>query len=281
MKQDKIDDKNKIVCMPENFNDDIFVAKTVDVKINYSKIYKKPNFFVRSFRYFVQKCFAMPLLWFYDKFFLGVKVKGKKNLKGLKGGAISVCNHVHYLDWSICPVFLSKHKSVAVVTLKDNFRIPFVRRLLKLYGCIPLAETHSDNVLFYKCLQNNLKSGKIIHLFPEASFWPYYNKIRPFKRGAFFFAVKYDVPIIPFIITFRYPKCKILRNKPKLTVVVGEILFANKELNAKEQISDLQERTQKELEKLLQQNPSVEYYKYVNEDEYKNTKLKINDKKLK
>lgn len=270
MKQKNIDKKHKLVCMPEDLNEDIYHTRVLDIKLNYKKIYKKPNVFTRAFKYIAQKCIALPLLYLYDKIYLGVKVKGKKNLRGLKGGAITISNHVHYVDWSVCPVFLSKQKSVVVVTLKDNFKIPTVRHLCKLYGCLPLAETPSDWVLFYKCIKRSLDEGKIVHLFPEASLWPYYNKLRPFKRGSFYFAVKYNVPIIPYLITFRKPKGieKLVRRAPRLNIIVGEPLYANASLDSKQQIEDLSQRAEQAMQKMLDENPSYEYYRYVSEEEF-------------
>ena len=273
MKQKNIDKKHKIVCKPEDLNEDIYQAKFLDIKLNYKKIYKKPNAFTRAFKYIAQKCIALPLLYLYDKIYLGVKVKGKKNLKALNGGAITISNHVHYVDWSVGPAFLFKRKSVAVITLKDNFKIPTIRHLCKLYGCLPLPESTSDWTLFYKCIKRLLvEENKIVHLFPEASLWPYYNKLRPFKRGSFYFAVKYNVPILPYLITFRKPKGieKLIRRAPRLTIIVGEPIYANQELDSKAQIDDLCNRAHIAMQTMLDENPSIEYYKYINEEEFIN-----------
>ena len=78
MKQKNIDKKLKLVCRPEDLNEDIYQAKVLDIKLNYKKIYKKPNAFTRAFKYIAQKCIAFPLLYLYDKIYLVVKVKGKK-----------------------------------------------------------------------------------------------------------------------------------------------------------------------------------------------------------
>ena len=40
MKQKNIDKKHKLVCMPEDLNEDIYHTRVLDIKLNYKKIYK-------------------------------------------------------------------------------------------------------------------------------------------------------------------------------------------------------------------------------------------------
>lgn len=82
-----------------------------------------------------------------------------------------------------------------------------------------------------------LNNGKTVHFYPEGSLWPYYDKIRHFKNGAFDFAVRNNVPIIPMV--FKFDKQKKISNliKPK-TIITLEILkpvYPNKLLGKKMQ----------------------------------------------
>ena len=51
-----------------------------------------------------------------------------------------------------------------------------------------------------------LKKKNPILFNPEASLWPFYREIRPFKRGAFQTAVKNDVPLLPIVALFKRKK---------------------------------------------------------------------------
>ncbi|MCI8519854.1 MAG: hypothetical protein HFJ51_07595 [Clostridia bacterium] len=96
-------------------------------------------------------------------------------------------------------------KRVYFTTLEDSFKIPFVRHLIKLLRAIPIPKESKNKPYFIKALDKTLKSGDMLHFYPEAALWPYYNKIRNFKTGAFHFAVRNEVPIVPMVFTFRRP----------------------------------------------------------------------------
>ena len=49
---------------------------------------------------------------------------------------------------------------------------------------------------------------KAIVTLRKRSLWPFYRGIRPFKKGAFRFAVNNNVSILPIVITFRGKKEK-------------------------------------------------------------------------
>ena len=87
---------------------------------------------------------------------------------------------------------------------------------------------------------------KFVGIYPEAALWPYYTKIRKFKPGAFHFAVKDDVPIIPVVINFRAPRGiqKWFNMKVRyVTVHIGKPIYANKDLPFNESVAELMERS--------------------------------------
>lgn len=54
---------------------------------------------------------------------------------------------------------------------------------------------------FFKAVSTILGRGEKILIYPEQAMWWNYKKPRPLKAGAFRFAVKNSVPIIPAFIT--------------------------------------------------------------------------------
>ena len=72
-------------------------------------------------------------------------------------------------------------------------------------------------------MRAQLEKGRIVHFYPEASLWPWYDKLRPFRNGAFHLAVKSGVPVLPMVFTFRQPRGLIgrLRKKPLITLHIG------------------------------------------------------------
>ena len=103
---------------------------------------------------------------------------------------------------------------------------------------IPILVEETDKIL--------KDEKKFVGIYPEAALWPYYTKIRKFKPGAFHFAVKDDVPIIPVVINFRAPRGiqKWFNMKVRyVTVHIGKPIYANKDLPFNESVAELMERS--------------------------------------
>ena len=101
-----------------------------------------------------------------------------------------------------------------------------------------------------KALDSILEEGNIVQFYPEASLWPYYSKIRNFKTGAFHFAVRNNVPIIPMVFTFRKPKGirKIFKNKLDVTLTILDPIKSEEDEETKQRIENLKNKVYKVME---------------------------------
>jgi 1-acyl-sn-glycerol-3-phosphate acyltransferase len=165
---------------------------------------------------------AIPLLSLVSRLFFGLKIVGKKNMRYLKGGAVTVTNHVHILDSPMVACTLFPRKPF-FATLKTNFEIPVVRRLVRLLGGVPIPESPKALHAFMESMRMQLEKGRIVHFYPEASLWPWHDQLRPFRNGAFHLAVKSGVPVLPMVFTFRQPGGPLarFRKKPLVTLHIG------------------------------------------------------------
>ncbi len=134
-----------------------------------------------------------------------------------------------------------------------------------IFNCIPLADSYSDNLKFFSYIKSVLNENGIVRIFSESSMWPYYNEIRPFKKGAFYFAVKNNVPIIPFVILFKKTNKlkRIFHSQPELKIVICTPQYANKELDEKSQIIDLKSRVECLMKNAISENSNYAYYVYL------------------
>ncbi|MDD3832054.1 MAG: glycosyltransferase [Clostridia bacterium] len=147
---------------------------------------------------------ALVALPVYAKTTTKYKIVGKKNLRKVKGkGAVLVANHVHTMDTAIICACASPLRKINYVTLSDNVDIPIAGSIIKALGGIPLADCISGMKKFDITICRMLEDNKPILFFPEGSLWPEYKGIRPFHKGAFVYAIKSNVPIVPCIYTFR------------------------------------------------------------------------------
>lgn len=235
-----------------NENDDVIhMYEPLELNIDEKYQYIKEGKFFSSFSNLLYYGVAFPVLTILNKIIYDLKIEGKENIKNLQTGAISVSNHVLILDCTMIGLAFGL-KKVYFTTRKGSFKIPFVRKLIKLLRAIPIPTKMSNKECFVKQLDGALQNGRIIHFYPEKALWPYYEKIRNFKSGAFDFAIRNNVPVIPIVITFRNPKGirKIFKRKKDVTVKILEpIIDKDKHENKKDSVEGLKEQVRQAMQK--------------------------------
>ena len=169
---------------------------------------------------------------------MGLRFKGRDNLKKYKdvlsGGAITIANHCYRLD---CPcVLLAVHARHTTripmyapnFSTKDNF-------FLNIVGGIPIPP-HEAGITalkkFNAAFDEFHRRGWWFHIFPEAARWDFYKPLRPFQKGAFAMSYKYDMPLLPCVITYR-ERTGIYRlfgkkSLPLLQVEIGEPILPDR-----------------------------------------------------
>lgn len=166
---------------------------------------------------------AFPILFILTKIVYGLKIEGKENIKNLKSGAITISNHVLVLDCAMVGL-ACKWKKVCYTVQEESFKIPFVGKLIILLNAIPIPTKMEKKKDFVKEVNTRLQKGKIVHFYPEGSLVAYCKEIREFKNGAFDFAIKNQVPIVPMVFSYRNPQGirKLFKRKPDITLTVLE-----------------------------------------------------------
>lgn len=201
---------------------------------------------------------------------MGLKIEGRENIRKykdvLKNGVVSVANHVHMWDY------------IAVMTAIRPFRsnllawAPNVNgengTLIRMVGGIPIPEGNTAATKTYLKAMRDLLQNRHgwLHIYAEGSMWEYYRPVRPFKRGAAHIACDSDKPILPLGFSYREPgwiRKHIFRQIATFTLHVGEPLFPNKELNAKEREKDLLIRSHEAVCRLVGIDPEENLYPAV------------------
>ena len=80
-----------------------------------------------------------------------------------------------------------------------------------------------------------------------------YDKIRHFKNGAFDFAVRNNVPIVPMVFKFTKEKhiFTLLKSKPTISLEILEPIYPNIFINKKEAIIDLKKKVYNSMNNIL------------------------------
>ena len=186
-------------------------------------------------------CLAV-LLFIINHIFFGFRVEGRRNLRKVSGGAVSIMNHMHPMDCTMVKVALMP-RTLWYVSLSRNFTLPLVGWLIKALGAVSLPETAPELIAFQKQAVTVVEKGDIIHYYPEGMLSPYNVDVRPFYRGAFTVAAAAKAPIIP--MTLIPKKTGLLRrlvtSKPNLVLRIGAPIYPDEGGSIRQRTDQLME----------------------------------------
>ena len=189
-----IDVENDLPAKPLEANEVDYLNKKLTSKIN-TKI---ANYIARKF---IDKLIK-------NENMIIKEVLGLDNLSNLDTGFIITCNHFNpYDSFTIEKVFRmagqDKYRKLFKVIREGNYT-----NFPGLYGfffrncdTLPLSSNKRTMIEFVKAVDTILKRGDFILIYPEQSMWWNYRKPKPLKNGAFHFAARSNVPVIPIFIT--------------------------------------------------------------------------------
>ena len=186
------------------------------------------QFVSRVFYYLI----AIPILYLIDVVFYGLRVEGHRQMKKLKGsGAIIVCNHMNNFDCTFLGMLTYPRKPI-FTGMEQLFGWPFVGRLIRFLGCVPVPRSVSHTRKFLEEMAAEAGQNKqVICVYPEGELIPYCKTLRDFKDGAFTIAAKAEVPVLPVMIVQRERKglYRLYKRKPCLTLRAGIPIYPDKE----------------------------------------------------
>lgn len=169
------------------------------------------------------------------KFYFGFFVEGKENLDKVSGGAVSVCNHVHYLDCVMVDYVLKN--DVYILSQKSNFQIPVVRHLIRGLGAIPVPDTVKGYGNLIAQTKTAIENGAYLHIFPEGKLLVNCKQLREFKKGAFTIAASFNCPVIPCIIF-----SGLMGKKRRTIFKILEPVYADENLPKNKRVADLEKK---------------------------------------
>lgn len=144
-----------------------------------------------------------------DKKLIIKEIRGIENLTGLETGAVLTCNHFNAFDSFAMQIAVDsaklKNRKLYRVIREGNYTsFPgFYGFLMRNCNTLPLSSNHKTLKKFMEATDTLLGRGHLVLVYPEQSMWWNYRKPKPLKNGAFTFAVKNNVPVIPCFITMR------------------------------------------------------------------------------
>lgn len=130
----------------------------------------------------------------------GTTIEGIEKIADVKGGAVVTSNHFSPIDNTV--VRYAMHRAgkwrMPVVGQEANLAMPALFGFMMRYAdVIPIsADPHYMRNDFQRILGDELSRGNYVLIYPEQEMWFNYRKPRPGKRGAYYYAALFGVPII-------------------------------------------------------------------------------------
>ena len=262
--------KRKVFYYSKDMQDDFGGVGVNHKPLKKGFVYIHKNIFYRFCSWCLFYLLAKPILTIYSRLFMGVKVEGKKNLKGLmksKEGFLIYSNHVHMLDAFLLHIYVGFPKRTYIISHSDPINIPVVGKLVMLLGCLPLPTDLHDYRNFENAIKQRLDEGSCIAIYPEGTVWPYYaNGTRPMKKTSFKYAASNNKPIVVVSETFK--KRKVFKNaKPRMVIKISAPIYPEEHLSINENMENLYNKAMEIWNNTLLDGNNYSYYEYKLKEE--------------
>ncbi len=190
--EDVEDDPPGRVLMPDEID---YIKKGVSAKI-------KTKFAFMMARKFVDSLIE-------DKKLIIKEIKGIEHFQNLDSGAVITCNHFNAFDsFAIQLAYEAANQPDRLfyrVIREGNYTsFPgFYGFLMRHCNTLPLSSNRDTLKKFMEATDKLLRDGHFVLVYPEQSMWWNYRKPKPLKKGAYMFAAKSEVPVLPCFITMQ------------------------------------------------------------------------------
>ena len=141
--------------------------------------------------------------------FIVKDIKGIENFQNLETGAVITCNHFNAFDSFAIQIAYEaaeqEHRTFYRIIREGNYTsFPgFYGFLMRNCNTLPLSSNAKTMRKFMDATNTVLRDGHFVLVYPEQSMWWNYRKPKPLKEGAYFFAAKNGVPVLPCFITMK------------------------------------------------------------------------------
>ena len=213
------------------------------------------NPIVRLIKFLFYYVIAIPLLFFGTQWFLGLRVKGWRNIKKLKGkGFVIACSHNHYFDCVAQGLLLCPRRGY-FTSMAKTFSWPVVGQLIRLLNAVPVPEEPGKMKDFFREMAGRVQQGEIMLMYPEGELVHFCRHLREFHDGAFMVAAMAQAPVVPAVVTFRKRRglYRIIKRRPCLTITAGEPVYPKTDSSLRREAHRLGLEVRQKMEQLMRE----------------------------
>ncbi len=162
-----------------------------------------------------------------------IKINGLENALPLKGKAfIITSNHYSPYDNLIVRHLTNKlgyKNKLSIIVNESNIFMPGkLGKILRSVDVFPYAQDFEYlGKKFNPAVGNALKKKRVVLIYPEQEMWLDYPKTRPLKPGAYHYAAKFNVPILPIFVTWEKDE----EGVTKYTINIGKPIYSDTKIS--------------------------------------------------
>lgn len=191
----------------------------------------------------------------YCKLILHLKVRGRRNLKGMRGDFFLYGNHTQPVGDVFIPALCVLPKRIFTLVSPANYGIPVIGKILPYLGALPVTSSLHGIKELSKAIEQRLAKHHPIVIYPEAHIWEYYTEIRPYPESSFKFPAKLNKPAFAMTATYRKGK---ISTRPIMEVYLDGPFYAEGN-TIKEMAADLHQKVYQSMLKRSKQSD----YRYI------------------
>lgn len=248
----------KTVYYSDPLKDDFAGTNIKRKNVGHDFVFVHRDFWWKLISFLLYYLIAVPIVWFYTKFVMGLKIENRRALRKLrKTGYFLYGNHTQGAADAFIPSLITFPRRCDIVCGRETVSIPVIKYIVPMVGCIPLGSTVGGCLNFAEALGDSIDAGHAVTIYPEAHIWPYCNFIRNYPSGSFMYPGRLDVPAVGFTVTYR--QRRFLRGMhPDITVTVGKPVYPDEYATRDE----LRDRIRGFMTDTVDSEGSYEYIKY-------------------
>ena len=242
-------------------NDDFALNGIVPKKIKSNFKYIKINPIYKFFEFLLYFVIAKPVVWLINK--IGFRQKFVNHLtvpKRKLKGAFIYANHTQDMADAYTPNLIFARYNNIIVN-PAAFSIPGIRTIVHMLGGMPLPSTLEGTINFTAAIENKVKKGQHITIYPEAHIWPFYTGIRPFVSGSFKYPFACQKPVI--CVTNTYEKRGKNGKKWRLVTHIDGPFYPDLSLDKKKSVEKLRNEVYDCMLKRSESIEQFEKFKYI------------------
>jgi len=254
----------KTIYYTDELNEDFAENGIKTKKIPADFVYLHREWYWRAAATLIYRVIAWPIVFLFVKVVYLQRFRNRKVMRKIsREGGYLYANHTNALLDVYTPYIVRVRRRNYIVAGPDAFSIPGICWLVQMLGGIPLGSTIAQEHQMRECVQERVRDGNLVTVFPEAHIWPYYTRIRPYRAATFHYPAQDGAAV--YTMTHCYRKRKIGRYVKVDTYLDGPF-YADMSLPLPQRRQELRDRCYEAMCRRAEAYSDYAYWTYVRKE---------------